>query len=95
MPYRAIVVPEMKVCVPPALFGKNVRLVIALVLCHKPENKAKMPELLEAPFVVLCNDMFHKISESIREEVGALDSKKIFFNWDNWLKKEIKKKKVK
>jgi hypothetical protein len=61
----------------------------------KYSDKAKMPELLEAPFVILCNDMFHRISESVREEVGILDSKKIFFNWDNWLKKEIKKKKVK
>ena len=54
-----------------------------------------MPDLLEAPFVVLSNDLFHKISESVREEVGELDSKKIFFNWDNWLKKEIKKRKIK
>ena len=54
-----------------------------------------MPELLEAPFVILSNDIFHKVSEQIKKEVGTLDSKKIFFNWDNWLKKEIKKRKVK
>ncbi|MEE9525327.1 MAG: ATPase, T2SS/T4P/T4SS family, partial [Candidatus Woesearchaeota archaeon] len=57
----------------------------------KYSDKSKMPNLLEAQFVVLSNDMFHKISESVREEVGSLDSKKIFFNWDSWLKKEIKK----
>ncbi|MBW2995762.1 type II/IV secretion system ATPase subunit [Candidatus Woesearchaeota archaeon] len=61
----------------------------------KYSDKAKMPQLLEAPFVILSNDMFHKISESVREEVGSLDSKKIFFNWDSWLKKEIKKRKIK
>jgi hypothetical protein len=58
-------------------------------------EKNKMPDLLEAPFVILSNDMFHKISESVREETGHLDSKKIFFNWDAWLKKEIKKRKIK
>ncbi len=58
-------------------------------------KKEKMPELLEAPFVILSNDIFHKISETIKHETGSLDSKKIFFNWENWLKKEIKKKKIK
>ena len=58
-------------------------------------EKEKLPKLLEAPFIILSNDMFHKISESVKNEVGYLDSKKIFFNWDNWLKKEIKKKKIK
>ncbi|MBR9692140.1 type II/IV secretion system ATPase subunit [Candidatus Woesearchaeota archaeon] len=61
----------------------------------KYSEKAKMPDLLEAHFVVLSNDMFHKFSESVRKEVGSLDSKRIFFNWDNWLKKEIKKIKIK
>ncbi|MBW2966339.1 type II/IV secretion system ATPase subunit, partial [Candidatus Woesearchaeota archaeon] len=44
-------------------------------------EKAKKPELLEAPFTVLSNDHFHIISDKILEEVGFLDSKKIFFEW--------------
>jgi type IV secretory pathway ATPase VirB11/archaellum biosynthesis ATPase len=61
----------------------------------KYSDTAKMPKLLEAPFVILCNDIFHKISESVREEIGMLDSERIFFNWDNWIKKEIKKRQMK
>jgi type IV secretory pathway ATPase VirB11/archaellum biosynthesis ATPase len=61
----------------------------------KESDKAKMPDLLEAPFVVLSNDQFHKISDEVREEVGFLDSKKIFFNWNDWLKKEIKRRTIK
>jgi len=61
----------------------------------KYSDKEKMPELLEAPFVILSNDMFHIMSEQIKEETGILDSKKIFFNWEAWFKKEIKKMKIK
>ena len=54
-------------------------------------KKAKMLNLLEADFVVQANDEFHKISDTIRQEVGSLDSKRIFFNWNEWLKRNIKK----
>ncbi|MBW2993381.1 type II/IV secretion system ATPase subunit, partial [Candidatus Woesearchaeota archaeon] len=55
-------------------------------------KKSKMPDILEADFVALSNDQFHRISEEVKEEVGALDSKKIYFEWDAWLKREIKKR---
>jgi type IV secretory pathway ATPase VirB11/archaellum biosynthesis ATPase len=58
-------------------------------------KKSKMPEILEAEFVTMANDEFHKISEEIKEEVGSLDSKRIFFNWDSWIKGEIKKRSMK
>ncbi|MEK6874288.1 MAG: type II/IV secretion system ATPase subunit [Nanoarchaeota archaeon] len=54
-------------------------------------NQSKNPDLLEAKFYVVANDMFHVISEKVREEVGALDSKRIFFEWNEWLKRSIKK----
>ncbi|MEK6862222.1 MAG: type II/IV secretion system ATPase subunit [Nanoarchaeota archaeon] len=57
-------------------------------------NKANMLDLLEADFVVKSNDMFHIISEKIREESGSLDSKRIYFDWREWLKREIKLQKV-
>jgi hypothetical protein len=47
--------------------------------------------LLEADFVIQSNDQFHKISERIREEIGTLDSKRIFFDWNEWLKRRVKK----
>ncbi|MDP3765589.1 MAG: type II/IV secretion system ATPase subunit [Nanoarchaeota archaeon] len=53
--------------------------------------KNNMPELLEADFVIQTNDQFHKISERIKDEIGALDSKRIFFDWNEWLKRHIKK----
>ncbi len=57
-------------------------------------EKSGQEELLEAPFVVQANDEFHRIAEEIKDELGALDSKKIFFEWNEWLKKAIKRKEV-
>ena len=54
-------------------------------------KKSKMPNLLEADFVVQANDEFHRVSESVRQEVGNLNSKRIFFEWNEWLKRSIKK----
>jgi len=58
-------------------------------------EKTKMDNLLEADFVIQCNDQFHKFSDKIKEEIGILDSKRIFFEWDEWLKKTIKKQEIK
>jgi len=55
-------------------------------------DKSKDPEVLEADFVILANDQFHRISDKIRTEVGALDSKRIFFEWNEWLKTSVKKR---
>lgn len=49
------------------------------------------PELLEADFTILCNDYFHKISDSVKEERGNLDTKRIYYEWSEWLRKTIKK----
>ncbi len=54
-------------------------------------NETNMLSLLEAPFVIQSNDQFHRISDKVKEEVGALDSKKIFFDWNEWLKRTAKK----
>jgi len=48
--------------------------------------------LLEASFVILANDMFHRISDEVREELGFMDTKRIFFMWSDWLNRELKKK---
>ncbi|MBA3064114.1 type II/IV secretion system ATPase subunit, partial [Candidatus Woesearchaeota archaeon] len=57
--------------------------------------KLKKPELLEADFVINANDIFHRISDKVDEEIGFLDSKKILSGWEEWLKQQIKKKPVK
>ncbi len=56
-------------------------------------DKLKNPDLLEAPFVIQSNDEFHRISDQVKEETGFLDSKKIFFEWNEWLKQKSKEKK--
>lgn len=53
--------------------------------------RTKNPAMLEAAYVVQANDMFHRISESVLEDTGHLDSKRILFEWEEWLKKEIRK----
>jgi hypothetical protein len=54
-------------------------------------SKMKSPELLEAKFVIMANDEFHNISERIIQETGALDSTRIYFEWNEWLKRTLKK----
>ncbi len=53
--------------------------------------QAGMPDLLEAAFVIQSNDEFHRIGEVVREEMGYLDSKRIFFDWNEWFKRKVKK----
>jgi type IV secretory pathway ATPase VirB11/archaellum biosynthesis ATPase len=54
-------------------------------------QKAQKPDLLEAQFYIVANDQFHKVSERVREEAGSLDSERIFFEWNEWLKRAVKK----
>lgn len=53
-------------------------------------DKLAMPEVLEAGFVVSANDEFHRVADRVKEESGALDSKRIFFEWNEWLRKRVK-----
>ncbi len=53
-------------------------------------NRLGRPEILEADWTVEGNEMFHIISESVKKEIGSLDSKIIFEKWENWFKKKLK-----
>ena len=57
--------------------------------------KLKQNYLLEANFIVQSNDIFHQITDKIREEVGNIDTKRIYFEWEDWLKRTIKEKQFK
>ncbi len=57
-------------------------------------EKLKMPELLEADFCLRGNDQFYRISEQVQSEVGSGDIKRIKFEWEEWLKREIRKKQM-
>jgi len=54
----------------------------------KYANKIKRKDLLESGFVIQSNDVFHRISDDIRERKGFLDSKLIYQQWYDWLKKQ-------
>jgi uncharacterized membrane protein (DUF2068 family) len=53
-------------------------------------NRLKNNALLEAKFIIDSNDQFHRISEIVRNEVGNLDPKRIFFSWEEWLKRRVR-----
>lgn len=57
------------------------------------DYSAKMnnPRLLEAKFMVMANDQFHKLTDSVREETGNLDNKRIYYEWDEWFKGILKR----
>ena len=61
----------------------------------KVSETEQLPEMLEAEFVILANDEFHRASERVKEEKGNLDSKRIYSLWDTWLKKAVEKLKLK
>ncbi len=54
-------------------------------------KRLKLPILLEARFNALSNNLFHEISDKVREEIGLPLSERVFPLWQEWLKKEIKK----
>jgi len=57
-------------------------------------NKLNMPEILEAKFNSLSNNMFHEFSKQIQEEVGLPVSERVFPKWQEWLKEAIKGRKI-
>jgi len=57
-------------------------------------EKTKDPDILEAKFNTLANHMFHKISDEVRQESGLPLSEKVFSEWQSWLNKEIRKRKI-
>jgi type IV secretory pathway ATPase VirB11/archaellum biosynthesis ATPase len=56
-------------------------------------DKTKLPDILEAQFVVASNDEFHRLSSKVAEEVGFTDPKRVFAEWNSWLKQRVKKMK--
>ncbi len=59
-------------------------------LVEKVEESGQF-SYLEADFVVRANDMIKLTSEKVKEKYGRLDETQIFFEFNEWLKKEIKK----
>lgn len=52
-------------------------------------------DMLEAPFVIRCNDLFHNLSEKVAVKKGRMDPEMIYKEWERWFNKEIKKRNFK
>ncbi len=57
----------------------------------KLSDKLKNPDLLEADFVLRCNDYFHKTIDKIKKDKGFIDNERVFFEYKELIKKEAKK----
>jgi type IV secretory pathway ATPase VirB11/archaellum biosynthesis ATPase len=57
----------------------------------KLSEELKMPQLIEANWVMRSNSEYHLLVERLRGEVGAAEPKRIFQEWEKWLKGKIKK----
>jgi type IV secretory pathway ATPase VirB11/archaellum biosynthesis ATPase len=53
-------------------------------------NKLNRPDILESDWVVDSNEMFHLISDQVKQEVGSMDSKMIYDRWLEWFKGRIR-----
>ncbi|MDP4039386.1 MAG: ATPase, T2SS/T4P/T4SS family [Candidatus Pacearchaeota archaeon] len=54
-------------------------------------RKLNMPQLMEAKFNSLSNDMFHRISDDITREIGLPVSERVFPAWKEWMDKAVRK----
>jgi archaeal flagellar protein FlaI len=53
-------------------------------------NKTNNLNLLEAETTVKSNQMFHELAERSRKESGAVDNKRVYNEWLEWFKKQVK-----
>ena len=67
------------------LRAKVKETIVKLAHYHKNED------LLEATFVIQCNDMFHRFADEIKDRYGKLDPKRIYDVWYEWAQEEVKK----
>jgi hypothetical protein len=61
----------------------------------KKAVELKDNDMLEAQFVILCNDMFHLFYEKVKKKTGKLDHKRIYMEWENWFMQEVRKRHAK
>ncbi len=54
-------------------------------------DSVKNPEILEAKFNVLSNNLFHEVSDKITAEIGLPVGNRVFPEWQKLLMKEVKK----
>jgi len=57
-------------------------------------DKLNKPDILEAGFNSLSNNMFHQFSREVQEEIGLPEGRRVFPLWQKWLMDEIKGKRI-
>ncbi|MBN2368122.1 type II/IV secretion system ATPase subunit [Candidatus Woesearchaeota archaeon] len=60
----------------------------------KKAIELKDDDMLEAPFVILCNDMYHICNETVKKKTGKLDHEQIYKEWETWFEQELKRRKL-
>jgi type IV secretory pathway ATPase VirB11/archaellum biosynthesis ATPase len=53
-------------------------------------DELNKPEILEADWICDSNEMFHLISDDVRQEVGSIESKIVYEKWLEWFKEKLK-----
>ncbi len=66
------------------LRGKILKTIVDIA------NKTGNKELLESEMTVKSNQMFHIICDKVRQEVGVIDSARVYSEWLEWFKKQAK-----
>jgi archaeal flagellar protein FlaI len=56
--------------------------------------KLNKPLMLEAGFNSLSNNMFHEFSKEVEDEVGLPVGNRVFPKWQEWLREEIRAKRI-
>ncbi len=56
--------------------------------------EVKDPEMLEVEFVIKANDILHILQDKLKTDRGTIDSKKVFIEWSEWLKKEVRRRQI-
>ncbi len=67
----------------------NLRANIKKTMVEMSDS-LKNPALMEAEWVMKSNSRFHLISEAVRKEVGAVDSKRVYQDWLRWFKASMR-----
>ena len=55
-------------------------------------DRLNRPDILEAEFNSVSNNMFHQFSKEVIEDVGLPESERVFKLWKEWAKGEVKRK---
>ena len=66
----------------------NLRAKIKQKLVEVSEDN---PEILESEWTIKANDSFHRISQEVYKKEGKSDPNRIYAEWENWLKSEMRK----